>query len=387
MREFVQKYRAKQKLKYAFSAAGLFISKRLSNGKEARRYPNIHDVEINQDHIRYVFTLLNGMDPKEVKKKEYVFQQVFSRNLEIRGDMKRFVLYVYRQEMKEVVKYEPGTMIPAVKHLKLPALCGVDRHGKIISYDMTVNPHILIGGRTGWGKSTQLRQLLTTMILSKRPEELELYLGDCKKAEFHLFRNVEHVKANLVQEKDIARMIDHIVQEMDHRSDLLDVFAVEHIDKLPADKRKPYIVLCIDEVIKLSKNQRIMDQLIDLTSLGRALGIFVILSMQRPVAKVIDTTVRANLNVAMGFRVRDVTEARVLNTPGAEKLPVPGRFYMDIEGDMTEVQAPFLTLEEAHKLLEPFRVAPEDARQVYEDEIIHESEAAEDDQIFGRWIE
>ncbi|MFG6315998.1 FtsK/SpoIIIE domain-containing protein [Bacillus velezensis] len=385
MHGLVQRYRAKQRLKYAFGAAGLFISRKLSNGNEARRYPKIHDVQLTGSHIRYVFTLLNGMDPKDVIKKEFVFQQVFGRNLELKGDMKRFVLYVYSKEMKEIVAYDPLIMLPAVKTLKLPALCGADRHGKIIAYDMTVNPHILIGGRTGWGKSTQLRQLLTTMILSKKPEELELYLGDCKKAEFHLFRNVEHVKANLVQEKDIGRMIEHISAEMDKRSDLLDAFSVEHIDKLPSDKRKPYIVLCIDEVIKLSKNQRIMDQLIDLTSLGRALGIFVILSMQRPVAKVIDTTVRANLNVAMGFRVRDAIEARVLSTPGAEKLPVPGRFYMDIEGDMTEVQAPFLTLEEAQKLLEPFKVAPETAKHVSNDDLTTAGE--ESDQIFGRWIE
>ncbi|MCY9198909.1 DNA translocase FtsK [Bacillus atrophaeus] len=386
MKEFVQKLRAKQKMKYTFTSAGLYISKKLSNGKEARRYPKIHDIQLEDGYVRYVFTLLNGMDPKELKKKEYVFQQVFGRNLELRGDMKRFVLYVYTEEMKEVVRYDAETMTQAVKHLKLPALCGADRHGRIVSYDMTVNPHILIGGRTGWGKSTQLRQLLTTMILTKTPEELELYLGDCKKAEFHLFRNVEHVKANLVQEKDIARMIEHIADEMDKRSDLLDAFAVEHIDKLPADKKKPYIVLCIDEVIKLSKNQHIMNQLIDLTSLGRALGIFVILSMQRPVGKVIDTTVRANLNVAMGFRVRDVIEARVLSTPGAEKLPVPGRFYMDIEGDMTEVQAPFLTLEEAQKLLEPYKIAPENARQVFDEDVQPASED-EEQQIFGRWIE
>ncbi len=82
------------------------------------------------------------------------------------------------------------------------------------------------------------------MILSKKPEELELYLGDCKKAEFHLFRNVEHVKANLVQEKDIGRMIEHISAEMDKRSDLLDAFSVEHIDKRHLIKENP-ILCCV----------------------------------------------------------------------------------------------------------------------------------------------
>ncbi|MDJ1631069.1 hypothetical protein QNN00_14685 [Bacillus velezensis] len=58
---------------------------------------------------------------------------------------------------------------------------------------------------------------------------------------------------------------------------------------------------------------------------------------------------------------------------------------MDIEGDMTEVQAPFLTLEEAQKLLEPFKVAPETAKHVSDDDLTMAEE--ESDQIFGRWIE
>nr|MDH3082546.1 hypothetical protein [Bacillus subtilis] len=69
MKRFLRNLHAKQTLKYAFDAAGLYATKRLSNGKEARRYPKIHDVDINEERTRYVFTLLNGMDPKEIAKK------------------------------------------------------------------------------------------------------------------------------------------------------------------------------------------------------------------------------------------------------------------------------------------------------------------------------
>lgn len=127
----------------------------------------------------------------------------------------------------------------------------------------------------------------------------------------------------------------------------------------------------------LRKNKLIMDSLLELTALGRVLGIFVILSMQRPVASVLDTTARSNLSVTMGFRVRDAIESKVLCTPGAEKITVQGRFYMDTNGEMTELQSPLLTLEEAKKLLEPFKIMPSNTKPVNDF-------AENDDSIFGR---
>jgi S-DNA-T family DNA segregation ATPase FtsK/SpoIIIE len=379
MIEYFRTLRAKQTLKYAFTAAGLYQAKKLSNGKESRRYPKVHNVQLKDGHQRFVFTLLNGMDPKELKKKEFVFQQVFGRNIELKGDLKKYVLHVYAAEMKNHYIYSYPSIKEHLKRHSLPVSCGIDRHGEFVSFDMVQVPHLLIGGRTGSGKSTQLRQLLTTMILTKKPEELELYLGDCKKAEFHVFRNVEHVKANVVQEKHIEEILQYLKKEMDIRTDLLDAFTVAHIDDLPADQKKPYQLLCIDEFVMLRRNKFIMETLLELTALGRALGIFVILSMQRPAASVLDTTARSNLNVAMGFKVRDAIESRILCTPGAEKINVQGRFLMDTNGEMQEIQSPLLTLDAAKKLLEPFKMAPAEAKKVNPD--------PEEENIFGGWLE
>lgn len=368
IKPFMDKLNAKNRLMQAFNAGEIYLSKKNSGGKEIRRYPKIHEVDPQKDFTRYIFTLPNGFDPKDIAKKEFAFKQVFGSNTELKGDIKKYVLEVYKKGMPTSFKYKYDEIRNVINPGKLPIVCGKDRHGQIVWYDMRDLPHILIGGATGSGKSTQLRQLLTTLILTLKPSELELYLADCKKAEFHIFRNIEHVKANVVLTKHIKDMLNHISKEMDERSNLLDVFGVAHIDDVPTDQKRPYLVLCIDEFVMLRKEQEIMNKLIELTALGRALGIFVILSMQRPVKDVLDTTIRSNLNVAMGFRVRDVIESRILNTPGAEKISVPGRFYMDTNGDMTEIQSPFLKLEEAKKLLEPFKVAPQDVKEVFEEE-------------------
>jgi S-DNA-T family DNA segregation ATPase FtsK/SpoIIIE len=81
----------------------------------------------------------------------------------------------------------------------------------------------------------------------------------------------------------------------------------------------------------------------------------------------------------MGFKVRDAIESRILCTPGAEKINVQGRFYMDTNGEMQEIQSHLLTIDAAKKLLEPFKVAPAETKDV--------TPYPEEENIFGGWIE
>jgi S-DNA-T family DNA segregation ATPase FtsK/SpoIIIE len=87
------------------------------------------------------------------------------------------------------------------------------------------------------------------------------------------------------------------------------------------------------------------------------------LSMQRPNAQVLDTTIRVNLTVSMGFKLRDKMEARIVNTPGAEALEVSGRFIMN-SNKIREIQAPYLTTDKAKELLAPYIVAKGPVKEV-----------------------
>ncbi|MGM0878888.1 MAG: FtsK/SpoIIIE domain-containing protein [Bacillota bacterium] len=356
--EFIKRQKAKSDLNKCFMNAGLYKTYKNSSGRQFYSYPKIHAVVFKDDSIQYTFTLLNGMDPKEVMKKDYVFKQTFGSNIELEGDYKRFTLTIYKTTMPKELIYKQEEVIRNISQLKLGIICGQDRNGQYISFDLLKQPHILIAGETGSGKSTQLRSILTTLILSKKPRELELYLGDCKKSEFHIFRKVEHVKCVLSNANDVQEMLQHIKKELDERSNLTETFEVSHIDDLPKGHKRPYIVVCIDEFVMLRKDETVMDILTEIVAIGRTLGVFAVLSMQRPNAKVLDTTIRANLTVSMGFKLRDVTESRIVNTPGAHEIDVSGRFIMNSD-KLYELQAPYLTLENAKKLLEPFMVAKE----------------------------
>src|SRR5690606_10387490 len=101
-----------------------------------------------------------------------------------------------------------------------------------------------------------------------------------------------------------------------------------------------------------------------------------------PNGKVLDTTIRANLTVSMGFKLRDKIESRIVNTPGAEAIEASGRFIMNSDR-LYEIQAPYLELEEAKKLLEPFIIAKGDIKEVFEEDQKEEQSILEEDIFNG----
>jgi S-DNA-T family DNA segregation ATPase FtsK/SpoIIIE len=234
----------------------------------------------------------------------------------------------------------------------------MDVNNRHVVYDMRTNPGLLIAGETGSGKSTQVRSVLSTLILTLPPSKLHMYLADLKRSEFHLFRRVEHVKKVCTRTSELEAVLSKLWKEAERRGDLLDKYEVTHVDDLPQDKRVPYIVLGIDEVALLKKEKKMMELVEDLSAIGRALGMFLILSMQRPDAKVLDGKLKINLTVRMGFRCADLINSRIVGTPGSEKIEEAqgGRYFLKL-GKLTEVQAPFLKLEPAKKLLKPFKIA------------------------------
>ncbi|MBX9972552.1 FtsK/SpoIIIE domain-containing protein [Cytobacillus firmus] len=360
-----EKLKVRKKLIDAFKSGKIHLTYKIADN-ERLIFPKIHAVEIAKEFTTITFTLPNGLNPDLLEKNFFAFQQHFGNEIELEGEYKKFVLKIYNASIPSELIYNYKSIKNVIDSYRLGGICGKNRQGEYVAFDLLKQPHILIAGETGSGKSTQLRSILTTMILSKRPEDLELYLGDCKKSEFHIFRKVEHVQYVHSSPRDIQKMLLNIKKELDVRSDLTETFEVSHVDELPAEHKRPYMVVCIDEFVMLRKDEKIMDILTEIAAIGRTLGVFLMLSMQRPNAKVLDTTIRANLTVSMGFKLRDAMESKIVNTPLTHKIETSGRYIMNSD-KLYDIQAPYLTMEKAKKLLNQFMVAKGPVKEVKED--------------------
>ncbi|HDR6318336.1 TPA: DNA translocase FtsK [Bacillus thuringiensis] len=379
VKEWLHKQSLKNQLIEVFGKAGLFVDHQTRGGK-VPIYPKIHAISSTQESVRYTFTIPNGLDPKTIEKKWFCFQQILGRNVAIEGDIKKFVLNVFHSDAGlKLYNYNFKQWQPLLKKHRIPIVVGHDQFGNMIVYDMVDSntPHLLIAGETGSGKSSMVRVVLSTLIQYMSPDKLHLYLGDLKNSEFHFLRRVKHVKDVCMEEIEMKIMLQKVWKEIRERRKLMEEYEVDHIDeynKMNPCNQKPYILLAIDEVAMLQDEKDCMYTVEKISAVGRALGVFLMLSMQRPDAKVLDGKLKLNMTVRMGFKCADMINSNIMGTPGSEHLEQSGQMILKLNG-LKKVQAPFLELSKAKQIVEPYRVPKED--------LTLQNPPQEDIQLFG----
>ncbi|PGU60330.1 FtsK/SpoIIIE domain-containing protein [Bacillus cereus] len=379
IKEWIHKQNLKNQLIEVFGKAGLYVDHQTRGGK-VPIYPKIHSVSSTKANVRYVFTIPNGLDPKTIEKKWFCFQQILGRNVAIEGDIKKFVLNVFHSDAGlQTYKYSYAKWQPLLKQHRLPVVVGRDQFGNMITYDMVEanTPHLLVAGETGSGKSSMVRVVLSTLIQYMSPDKLHLYLGDLKNSEFHFLRRVKHVKEVCMEEIEMKIMLQKVWKEIRERRKLMEEYEVDHIDeynKINPGNQKPYILLAIDEVAMLQDEKECMSTIEKISAVGRALGVFLMLSMQRPDAKVLDGKLKLNMTVRMGFKCADTINSNIMGTPGSEHLEHSGQMILKLNG-LKKVQAPFLELSKAKQIVEPYRIPKEDMKR--------QNPSEEENQLFG----
>ncbi|MED4229481.1 FtsK/SpoIIIE domain-containing protein [Neobacillus cucumis] len=368
LKEKYKKFTLKIKMLNCFRAAGLYFTSRLGD-KTITVYPKVHAIVDKKEEncTEVTFTLINGLDPSEVKKKLYVFQQYFGRSIDLKGDLKKYTLFIYHTALSTNLIYKYETLKPYLEGIKFPIVTGQKKNGRYLILDALELPHVIIQGVSGSGKSSAIRVILTTLIKTLRPEQLDIYCIDGKKAEFQLFKKVEHVKDVVHSHKNAVEILNKMCGIMSEREDLQEKFNVPHIDDLPESHRQKYILIAIDEMYEYMDDPNIQTPIIKIASKGRSVGIILLLSAQRFDADVIDTKARANFNIRLSFRAVDRVNARLLGTDGAEKIKGEqhGRFILNY-GDILVLQSPHLKYKVAEKLLNPFYVSKGDLKDVTE---------------------
>ncbi|HDR5269082.1 DNA translocase FtsK [Bacillus thuringiensis] len=380
MKGWLKKKRYKYQLEEVFKKAKLY-DEHITRGGKVPIYPTIHDVYEGKESVRYTFTLPNGVDPAQIHKKWFCFQQILGENLMMEGNIKKFVLHVFHSNASlQPYDYSYKQWQPLLKQYRLPVVVGRDQFGNTIVYDMVDSntPHLLIAGETGSGKSSMVRVILATLIQHMSPEHLHLYLGDLKNSEFHFLRRVRHVKYVCMEEHEMTSMLSKLWKEVLHRRKLMEEYELGHIDEynqIIKDKLLPYIFIAIDEVAMLQDEKECVTIIEKISAVGRSLGIFLMLSMQRPDAKILDGKLKLNLTVRMGFKCADLINSNIVGTPGSENLSQSGQMIIKLDG-LKKVQAPFLALDQAKEIIEPYRLSKEQS-------VKKEEQEHQEDKVFG----
>ncbi len=320
-------------------------------------YPAIKRVELADNYTRYTVKLPAGMKPETLTDKIYVFQQTLGKHVNIDGEIRYFTITVYHHGLPSKVPYRLSDWQATVDEMKLPIIVGRDRNNEPVAFDLADYPHVLISGETGSGKSSLLRAVLTTLMLGKQPADVRFVLGDLKRSEFGLYRRMPHVDGVHITASTLLPALRLIDAEMKRRGSLLDKREVTHISELP--EKFPYYIVAIDEVALLRKEKEVMAIIEDISSIGRSLGVLLMLSMQRPDAEVLNGRLKNNLTVRISGRQSNKRNAGVAGVDGAEQIKISdkGRMIFALD-EPVEVQTPWLAFDDAKRLLAPLKTEP-----------------------------
>jgi DNA segregation ATPase FtsK/SpoIIIE, S-DNA-T family len=276
--------------------------------------------------------------------------------------------------MREVIE-ETGN---DVRKMKIPLFLGKDVSGKPLSVDLASMPHLLIAGRTGTGKSVCLNTIITSMLMTRRPDEVRMLMIDPKMVELSGYGRLPHLMHPVVTDMQKAEAIlAWAVDKMEERYALLARAGVRHLvsynqldraellDRIKPESTEeeqaipehlPFIVIVADEIadMMMTAGKEVEQHIIRLAQKSRAVGIHLILATQKPTVDVITGLIKSNLPARISFQVASRTDSRVvLDEMGADKLLGNGDMLFLWPGTSTLLrgQGTYLSDEEINRIV------------------------------------
>ena len=188
--------------------------------------------------------------------------------------------------------------------------------------DILKQPHTLIAGSTGSGKSVLINGLIYDCIFDS-PSQKQLVLIDPKRVELMQYKPLPHTIAYESEAAGIKRLIDYCAQLMDYRYQIMQSYGMKK-------SSGPHIYIFVDEFADLMTTQKrdVIKPLCRIAQLGRAANIHLILATQRPTRDIIDGQIKVNIDSRVALRVPTKQDSRnIINVAGAELLPKYGKAY------------------------------------------------------------
>lgn len=237
----------------------------------------------------------------------------------------------------------------SVRQYALPLLMGQDTKGEYLYADLAEQPHLLIAGSTGSGKSVFTSMVIASLALFKAPSELSFTLVDTKNLDLVFFEDLAHVSSVIRTVEELRMALSGALGEVRRRTQLMSGIArnIKEWNTLGAGQKLKYKVIIIDELAdvldqdiaylsQFKKNERpptIPMLLKQIAQISRAAGIHIIAATQRPSVKTIAGDTKANFPARICFKMPTMADSRVvLDENGAENLLGKGDYLYKISG-------------------------------------------------------
>lgn len=200
--------------------------------------------------------------------------------------------------------------------------------------DILRQPHTLIAGCQGSGKSVVINGLIDTLMYRAPFDQnggAQMVLIDPKRVELAAYKDLPHTLAHAAGFNPDAwlKALNSAIRIMDARYAYMEKKGLKKYDRGDL-----YVI--IDEWANVYKNggKDAYKAVLRLTSEGRAAKVHLIMATQVPKANIIPTEIRENFDSRICLRTANAIQSRVImEDNGCESLPRYGQgFYVNPEG-------------------------------------------------------
>lgn len=212
--------------------------------------------------------------------------------------------------------------------------------------DILKQPHLLIAGATGSGKSVVINGLVYTA-LHDSPAAVQFILIDPKRVELVDYKKLPHTVIYASEPGDMVQALEKAMEITESR-----------YKAMQRQRVKKYaggaLYVIIDELADLMTTARrqVQPLIQRLAQVGRAANIHIIAATQCPLATIIPTPIKVNFDSRVALRTRSAQDSRnILGVKGCELLPRYGQGYYMTPDGLTLYNIPMQTPEEIAAIL------------------------------------
>ena len=234
--------------------------------------------------------------------------------------------------------------------IKYKVALGFDDNNKPVICNLESMESIMIAGTKGSGKSSTVHTFILSLLFALSPSEIQFMFIDTKHTELPKYNGIPHLMCPCVENlEEVMSAFAKLEEIMTERNILIGKHGVSKLSQLNKIEPLPYIVCLIEEYAMLMNSEYKKDfnrYMKELTAVGRAAGIYIVLVTQNPNSNIIDSTVNANFTTRIALKVALQQHSQIiLGDSGAEELLGKGDMIYSDESKTIRLQGCYVESE------------------------------------------
>ena len=225
---------------------------------------------------------------------------------------------------------------------EIPICLGRDSDKNIVFKDFVDIKNILMSGMTHSGKSVFINSFINTILLSKSAEDIRFIMIDPKGVELSPYNGIKHLLYPVCEDMQKGlQLIEWCIEEIERRT--------------KESKKKPYIVLVIDEFADLMLGDESTNSKLEkIAKDGSDVGIHMLLSSSKPTLTVFTPELKNAIHSRLVGAMASGSDSKELieEESGIDLLGNGDMIFKDIKsGERLRVQTPFISTEDQEIIL------------------------------------